>query len=122
MEAFIQNHIFNAIMRQAKHVLDAERSVNDSKIKTEFAFYSLSKAEALFHELTIPQLDLLNPLTTIKNEQDFERFRESLLPYLIEFPLLSEAQIKKLFKKNKEAASTRFNLYEFTRIILSELV
>ncbi|MEN2665992.1 hypothetical protein [Listeria aquatica] len=101
MEAFIPNHLFNAIMRHAKQVWDAERSVNDLQIKKEFAFYSLSKAESLFEQLNQEQAALLKPLTEIKNEQDFEKFQESLTPYIYPFPSISEAQLKRCLKKQK---------------------
>ncbi|MBC1521442.1 FusB/FusC family EF-G-binding protein [Listeria aquatica] len=102
MEAFIPNHLFNAIMRHAKQVWDAERSVNDLQIKKEFAFYSLSKAESLFEQLNQEQAALLKPLTEIKNEQDLEKFQESLTSYIYPFPSISEAQLKKMFKKTKK--------------------
>ncbi|WP_077914175.1 FusB/FusC family EF-G-binding protein [Listeria fleischmannii] len=102
LEAFIENHVLNQILRQAKHVLDAEQRVNDMKVKQEFAYYSLNKAEKAFESLKNPQLELLKPLVSIKNEADFNHFKDSLEPYCIPFQPITEAQLKKLFKKAKK--------------------
>ncbi len=102
MEAFIENHVLNQILRQAKHVLDAEQRVNDIKVKQEFAYYSLNKVETAFESLTADQLELLKPLVSIKNESDYTHFKDSLEPYCIPFHETSDTQLKKMFKKAKK--------------------
>ncbi|BAU27240.1 treble-clef zinc-finger protein [Aneurinibacillus soli] len=45
---------------------------------------------------------MMEKISTLKIEEEFREYLGSLVPYLVEFPRVTEKQIKKLFPKNKK--------------------
>ncbi|WP_099225087.1 FusB/FusC family EF-G-binding protein [Listeria costaricensis] len=102
MDAFIQNHQYNEIIRQAKHVHNTRHTVNDDKVKKEFSFYCFDKICGLFPARAKEQEDLLAWILSIETEQDLLHYQEKIREAVIPFPQVTDQTAKKLFKKTKK--------------------
>ncbi|MGG3882451.1 FusB/FusC family EF-G-binding protein [Brevibacillus panacihumi] len=101
-QPFIRNHQYNFIKKQADHVLRTHNTVSDPKVVEAVIFLAESKILEQFPELSKEQKELLQPITTCKTSQDFAEYLNRLSEYTIDFPAITEAQIKKLFPKTKK--------------------
>ncbi|WP_338068316.1 FusB/FusC family EF-G-binding protein [Brevibacillus invocatus] len=101
-ERFIRNHQFNFIKKQSDHVQRAHHTVSDPKVLQAVIFQSEAKIMELFPELNEDQRKVLEPITTCKSAQDFSDYLQKVCEHTIDFPAISEAQIKRLFPKNKK--------------------
>ncbi|NOU94366.1 elongation factor G-binding protein [Paenibacillus sp. LMG 31456] len=101
-EPFIRNHQYNLIKNQADSVLHALRTVSDPKILESVRFSAQTKVAELFPEITDNQKTMLEPNSGLKTSDDFQKYLQALEPNLIEFPQITENQIRKLFPKNKK--------------------
>lgn len=56
----------------------------------------------MFPNATDTQKQMLERISALKIAEEFQEYLSSLVPYLVEFPQVTEKQIKKLFPKNKK--------------------
>ncbi|MBE1442354.1 FusB/FusC family EF-G-binding protein [Paenibacillus sp. OAS669] len=103
-QPFIRNHQYNLILKQMDILQHTYRTVADPKIIESVRFSAESKIIEVFESLTEEQRQLLSAISSLKTAEDFHAYGRSLEPYLIEFPQVTEKQIKKLFHKNKKLA------------------
>jgi len=101
-QPFIRNYQYNFIKKQADHVLRSHRTVSDPKVLEAVIFLAESKIMEQFPELSKEQKALLQPITTCKTAQDFAEYLSNVSEYTIDFPMITEAQIKRLFPKSKK--------------------
>lgn len=101
-EPFIRNHQYNFIKNQAESVLNAIRTVGDPKILESVRFSAQTKVAELFSAVTDNRKTMLDSISDLKTTDDFQTYLQALEPYLIEFPQITEKQIRKLFPKNKK--------------------
>ncbi|TJY41755.1 elongation factor G-binding protein [Cohnella pontilimi] len=101
-EPFIRNHQYNFIKNQADSVLHALRTVGDPKILESVRSSAQTKAAELFPDVTDNRKTMLESISSLKTADDFQKYLQALEPYIIEFPLITEKQIRKLFPKNKK--------------------
>ncbi|MCR8631011.1 FusB/FusC family EF-G-binding protein [Paenibacillus radicis (ex Xue et al. 2023)] len=101
-EPFIRNHQYNFIKNQAESVLNALRTVGDPKILESVRFSAQTKVAELFPAVTDNRKTMLDSISDLKTTDDFQTYLQALEPYLIEFPQITEKQIRKLFPKNKK--------------------
>lgn len=101
-EPFIRNHQYNVIKNQADSVLRALRSVGDPKILQSVRFTAQSKVTEMFPDVLDNRRTMLETVSELKTAEDFLKYKQSLEPYLAEFPRITEQQIRKLFPKNKK--------------------
>lgn len=101
-EPFIRNFQYNFIKNQADSVLRALRTVGDPKILESVRLTALTKVTELFPHITDDRKKLLESIVDLKTADDFYNYLQSLEPYLVEFPRISQKQAEKLFPKNKK--------------------
>jgi hypothetical protein len=101
-EPFIKNHQYNFIKMQTSILQNAYRTVHDPKVIEAVRYSAESKIMELFPDIKDDQREILQKLSALKGAEDFQQYLSSLVPYLVEFPQVSEKQIKKLFPKNKK--------------------
>lgn len=99
---FIRNYQYNVIKNQADSVVRAYQSINDSKILESVRFTAQSKVLELFPDVMDERKALLESVEALTLTNDVQKYLQELEPYLIEFPQITESQIRKLFKKNKK--------------------
>ncbi|TLS50056.1 elongation factor G-binding protein [Paenibacillus antri] len=99
---FIRNHQYNFIKNQANAVLHALRSVNDRKVVESVRYSAQTKAAELFPDITDNRKTMLESISELKTAEDVQQYLQGLEPYLLAFPQITEAQIRKLFPKNKK--------------------
>ncbi|MDF9413495.1 elongation factor G-binding protein [Brevibacillus laterosporus] len=101
VEPFIQNHQYNFIKKQIDILRNATLTVADPKVMEAVRYGAEVKVIDVFPTATDIQKQLLGRISSIKAE-DFQEHLRSLTPYLLEFPQVTEKQIRKLFPKNKK--------------------
>lgn len=101
MEPFIKNHQYNYIKKQIDILQNATLTVADPKVMEAVRYGSEAKVIDVFPNATDIQKQLLGRISSLKAEE-FQDYLRSLLPYLVEFPQVTEKQIRKLFPKNKK--------------------
>ncbi|MCL6459770.1 MAG: FusB/FusC family EF-G-binding protein [Gorillibacterium sp.] len=87
---------------QADSVLHALRTVGDPKILEAVRFSAQTRVTELFPDVKDNRKTMLESITDLKTADDFQKYLQAFEPYLIEFPLITEQQIRKLFPKNKK--------------------
>ncbi|RAP28442.1 hypothetical protein C2W64_04876 [Brevibacillus laterosporus] len=102
VEPFIRNHQYNFIKKQTDILQNATLTVADLKVMEAVRYGSESKVIEEFPNATDIQKQLLEKISSLREAEDFQKYLCSLLPYLVEFPQVTEKQIKKLFPKNKK--------------------
>ncbi|WCN38757.1 FusB/FusC family EF-G-binding protein [Aneurinibacillus uraniidurans] len=102
MEPFIRNHQYNFIKQQTKLLRHASNTVLDPAVIEAVKSSAGSKIVQLFPDATDIQKQMMEKISTLKIEEEFREYLGSLVPYLVEFPRVTEKQIKKLFPKNKK--------------------
>lgn len=103
-QQFIRNYQYNGIRRQAESVLTALRSVGDPKIVDSVRYKAGLQVMELFQgeDLTDKCRAMLQTITELRTTDEFDSYLQTLEPYLIPFPAITEGQIRKLFPKNKK--------------------
>lgn len=102
MKPFIENYQYNFIIKQAANISRAAHSVNDKDVKHTFVYSALNKVLALFTDLSAEQEALLKEIVTLDSEIALEQYKEKLAAFCIPFTELTDAKIKKLFRKVKK--------------------
>lgn len=101
-EPFIRNHQYNVIRNQADSVLRALRTVGDPKIVESVRFGAQAKVAELFPEISDTYKAKLESISELKTAEDFQTYMQEIEPFRLEFPQITESQIRKLFPKNKK--------------------
>lgn len=99
---FITNHHYNFIKGQADAVLRALRTVGDSKIVESVRLTAQARITELFPDITDDRKTMLDSILALKTADDFQQYVQALEPYLVEFPSISDKEIRKLFPKVKK--------------------
>lgn len=102
LEAFIHNNQYNFIKRQTKKLVSTFNTTKDPEVIAAVKFNAETQILDLFPGLTVEQQDLLKPISKLKSEKEFEEYLSNLQDYLIDFPTVTDTQIKKLFSKTKK--------------------
>lgn len=102
MEPFIKNYQYNFIIKQAKNISRAAHSVNDQDVKHTFVYSALNKVLELFPNLNAEQEKLLSEIVNLDSEIAVDSYKEKLLSFCLPFIPLTDAKIKKLFRKVKK--------------------
>lgn len=102
MNPFIENHQYNFIIKQATNISRAAHSVNDKDVKNTFIYSALNKVLALFADLNEEQEALLKEIVILDSEIALEQYKEKLTAFCLPFTELTDAKIKKLFRKVKK--------------------
>ncbi|WP_426454210.1 FusB/FusC family EF-G-binding protein [Paenibacillus sp. S-38] len=115
-EPFIRNYQYNYIRNQADSVLHALRSVGDPKIVGSVRYSAQTKVAELFPDVTDTRKMTLESISELKTAEDIQHYMQALEPYRIEFPPITEQQIRKLFPKNKKLKLPDLTQIDFRRI------
>ncbi|KSU88393.1 FusB/FusC family EF-G-binding protein [Priestia flexa] len=102
MEAFINHHQYNLIREQVKLISDSYAKSNSHDVTSAIKALAAERVFNQFEELTPLQKDILSPISMLSDSKEAEVFLNSLESVIIPFPQISEAGIKKLFKKVKK--------------------
>lgn len=117
---FINNYQYNFIIQQATNISRAAHSVNDKDVKRTFVYSALDKVLALFTDLNTEQEALLTEIVSLDSEIALEQYKEKLTEFCLPFTELTDAKVKKLFRKVKKlhypdlTAETTKNLTYFS--------
>jgi Elongation factor G-binding protein, N-terminal/FBP C-terminal treble-clef zinc-finger len=115
-ERFIRNHQFNFIKKQSDHVQRAHHTVSDQKVLEAVIFQCEAKIMELFPESNEDQRKVLQPITTCRTAQDFTEFLKNVSACTIDFPTITDAQIKRLFPKSKKLKLPNLATIELSKL------
>lgn len=115
MEPFIKNHQYNYIKKQIDILQNATLTVADPKVMEAVRYGSEAKVIDVFPNVTDIQKQLLGRISSLKAEE-FQDYLRSLLPYLVEFPQVTEKQIRKLFPKNKKLKAPNLVTIDYHKV------
>jgi hypothetical protein len=110
---FIRNHQYNFIKSQANAVLYTHRTVSDPKVVESVRLGALAKVSVLFPDIADQRKILLESIADLKTSEGVQQYFQALEPYLIPFPAVTEAQLRKLFPKNKKLKLPDLALFDF---------
>ncbi|HZG78586.1 MAG TPA: FusB/FusC family EF-G-binding protein [Paenibacillus sp.] len=113
---FIRNHQYNFIRNQANAVLHARRTVSDPKVVESVRLGALGKVAELYPDVEDQRKRLLESIADLKTPEDVQQFFAALEPYLVAFPMVNEAQLRKLFPKSKKLKLPDLSLLDFRYI------
>ncbi|WCK54101.1 FusB/FusC family EF-G-binding protein [Aneurinibacillus sp. Ricciae_BoGa-3] len=102
VEPFIRNHHYNFIKKQMQIVQHASNTVPDPTIIQAVKDSAQSKVIEIFSDVPDAQKQIVARISALKTVEEFQEYLSSLVPYLAEFPQVTEKQVKKLFPKNKK--------------------
>lgn len=101
METFVKNHKFNYIKRCMKDLSNSLVSCVDKYIIQANKLYINQKVLDKFSNLSKEQKNLLD-ISKITEQYQIDFYLEKLLNYVYESPNITNAQINRLFKKEKK--------------------
>ncbi|GAA0815529.1 FusB/FusC family EF-G-binding protein [Clostridium tertium] len=101
METFVKNHKFNYIKRCMKDLSNSLVSCVDKDIIQANKLYINQKVLDKFSNLSKEQKNLLD-ISKITEQYQIDFYLEKLLNYVYESPNITNAQINRLFKKEKK--------------------
>ncbi|WP_299741210.1 FusB/FusC family EF-G-binding protein [uncultured Rossellomorea sp.] len=102
MEPFIRNDQYNFIAYQTQVLINGYSTVNDLGVLQALKGLVKDKVTNLFDGLSQAQQDILDPIGDISDTDHAEDLLIGLKPYVIPFPSVSDASLKKLFPKVKK--------------------
>lgn len=99
---FIRNYQYNVIKQSANSVIQAYQTINDPKVLDSVRFNAQTKVLEQFPEVTAEHKTMLESIEALRSPNDVQKYLTELEPFLMEFPAITESQLRKLFKKNKK--------------------
>lgn len=115
-QPFIRNDQYNVIRNQAETALRALRTASDPKIVASVRLGAQTAIAELFPGLADERRTMLDAVTELKTAEEAAQYLQALEPYLLGFPPITEAQIRKLFPKNKKLKLPDLAQVDFRRI------
>jgi Elongation factor G-binding protein, N-terminal/FBP C-terminal treble-clef zinc-finger len=100
-EKYIKNADFNFIYKQVALIKDSYKQNASPNVIQAVKDLANTKIKGLFPNATNEQKDMLD-LSALKTDQEYDRYIQQLYEYLLPFPKIAEAQMKKMFPKNKK--------------------
>ena len=100
-EKYIKNADFNFIQNQVALIKDSYKKNAAPNVIQAIRDLANMKIIELFPNATNEQKGMLD-LSALKTDQEYDKYMKQLQDYLLPFPKISEAQLKKMFPKNKK--------------------
>ncbi|MBC1473217.1 FusB/FusC family EF-G-binding protein [Listeria grandensis] len=117
MKPFITNVNYHFILKQAMNAFYGAQNTNDEGVKNALRFSCIDKATAIFDALDSEQEQLIGEIFHIHSEEDLEKYDATLQDYLLPFPTIDDAVVKKLFPKAKKLKAPTISPEEMARLV-----
>lgn len=117
MQAFITNANYHFILKQAMNAFYGAQNTNDEGVKNALRFLCIDKAQAIFETLEPEQEQLIGEIFHIHSEEELAHFDERLQEFLLPFPIVTDATVKKLFPKAKKLKAPTLPDAEMERLV-----
>ncbi|PGY09111.1 FusB/FusC family EF-G-binding protein [Bacillus sp. AFS031507] len=115
-EKYIKNADYNFILKQVALIKDSYKKNAAPNVIQAVKDIANLKIIELFPNATDEQKEMLD-LSALKTDQEYNKYIQQLHVYLLLFPKISEAQMKKMFPKNKKLKLPdldKMNLHQLT--------
>lgn len=109
-EKYIKNAELNFIRKQVYLIKDSYKKNAPANMIQAVKDQAQMKITEFYPNATKEQLEMLD-LSNLKSDQEFEQYVEKLSEYIVPFPMITEAQLKKLFPKNKKLKLPNLDIY-----------
>ncbi|MEH7073834.1 FusB/FusC family EF-G-binding protein [Neobacillus drentensis] len=100
-EKYIKNVDFNFIQNQVALIKDSYKKNAAPNVIQAVKDLANTKISELFPNATDEHKEMLD-LSALKSDQEFDKYLQQLQGYRLPFPKISDAQLKKMFPKNKK--------------------
>ncbi|MGM9920697.1 MAG: FusB/FusC family EF-G-binding protein [Bhargavaea sp.] len=108
MQESINGCEFHFILRQARNVLNGHMNANDEDVLAAVSQMAIERAEHSASDLPDELADLIRSIGTIREREDYDRFREQLLAFVRPMAEVADRDVKKLFPKVKNLRMPKF--------------
>jgi len=102
IEPFIKNHQYNLIKKQIGILQQSSKTVADPKVMEAVRYNAQTRVLEAFPHVSDIQKQILERISELNTVEEYQQYLSSLRTFLLEFPHVTEKQIKKLFPKNKK--------------------
>ncbi|SNZ02450.1 FBP C-terminal treble-clef zinc-finger [Terribacillus aidingensis] len=102
MQAFIRNDQYNNIKEQAQQLVNSSAAVKDIDMIYGLRSLAEEKIKERFEDLSEEQAEMLERISTVRDEIDAELYLAQLRPSIKPFPAYTEQQLRDLFPKVKQ--------------------
>jgi hypothetical protein len=116
IEPFLQPHQVNYIRQQIKTLIGAFYFAGDYRVLAASRESIIHNLQAQFTGLTPEQKTLLNEAGQVRDHDELKRYLTKLAPFVIPFPEITAAEIRKLFPKVKKLVLPDLGALDRTRI------
>ena len=101
-QPFLHPHQVNYIRRQLNLLIGAFYFAGDYRVLEASKASAMANIRGMFGELTPEQSALLDDAGNVRDKEEMGLYMHKLSPYVIPFPKLTAAEIRKLFPKVKK--------------------
>ncbi|HJV46105.1 MAG TPA: FusB/FusC family EF-G-binding protein [Bacillota bacterium] len=116
VEPFMRNHQYNLIKKQVGIVQRAFHTALDPKVLEAVRYSAEDKIIEAFATSTDREKQILQRISDLSEPEEFQQYLHSLEPYIVEFPNVTENQLKKLFPKNKKLKIPDLSTIEYRKL------
>lgn len=99
---------FHLILRQARNVLNGHMNANDEGVLAAVSQIAIERAEHTATDLSGALSDVIRQIGSIREREDYDRFREQLLPFVRPMAEVTDGDVKRLFPKVKNLRMPKF--------------
>lgn len=114
MEPFIHTYQLNIIRRKLNQMIHSIYFTGDNRVMEATIQVVGQTLQEMFGHVSQEHRDMFKPVTGFRGQDEVNAFLESLKPYVIPFPQVTPAEIKKLFPKVKKLTMPGWNRIDFS--------
>ncbi|MCW1929385.1 FusB/FusC family EF-G-binding protein [Bhargavaea beijingensis] len=108
MQESITSSEYHFILRQARNVMNGHMHANDEDVLAAVSQMAIERAEQSAANLPVELSDVIRTIGTIREREDFDRFKERLLSFVSPMAEVTDQEVKKLFPKVKNLRMPKF--------------
>ncbi|TXK85019.1 FusB/FusC family EF-G-binding protein [Paenibacillus sp. N3.4] len=113
IQPFINNHQFNFIHKQVGLL---KNSSNDQKVMDAVRYSIETKVIQQFSQISDMNKQMLQKVSTLEKVDEFQDYLDQIESHLIEFPRVTESQLKKLFPKIKKLKLPELEVIDYQHL------
>ncbi|KZE40260.1 hypothetical protein AV656_03060 [Bhargavaea cecembensis] len=109
MQEFITSSDYHFILRQARTVMNGNMNANDEDVLAAVSMMAVERAEQSASDVPDELAEVIRTMGNIREREDYDRFREQLLPFVRPMAEVTDRDVRKLFPKVKNLRMPKFS-------------
>lgn len=114
-EAFIKNEHLNFIKKQVALIKDSTKKHLPPAVLAATIDMANAKIQDLIPDATLEQQEMLD-LSKLKTDMEYDQYINRLSQFLLPFPQITQADLKKMFPKNKKLKLPDLSMFDHNRL------